>query len=116
MIRRSIGRAVARRAAQRESSSASSRVSCECLPLFHAGMELSPCPFWAPGEQFQARVVLLQWSWGGGSAGWEWAKRAIVEGRAGSSRVGFWIRRDCCTLWGRALIYGSCQLSKKKNK
>lgn len=53
MIRRSIGRAVARRAAQRESSSASSRVSCECLPLFHAGMELSPCPFGLLGSSFR---------------------------------------------------------------
>lgn len=39
MIRRSISRAMARKAAARESSSASSRVSCESLHRFHVGME-----------------------------------------------------------------------------
>lgn len=62
MIRRSISKAMARKAAARESSSASSRVSCESLHHFHVGMERlipgfgspkSPCPCGLLGCSFK---------------------------------------------------------------
>lgn len=124
IIRRSISKA--RKAAARESSSASSRVSCESLHCFHVGMErcgaAHPClqlppsllSLWDPGVQLQARVLLQQGELG--CTGWEWAKSTILERRGWPG----WFQ-PCVPLdWerllhslGKGLIYGICQPSEK---
>lgn len=123
MIRRSIGRAMARKAAARESSSASSRVSCESLHRFQAGVERlipgsgspkSPCPCGLLGRSFRPGFCCGRWSWGTQAGSGQKAQLWKGErGQAGSSHVCLWTGRDCCIPWGRALIYGICQLSKK---
>lgn len=95
MTRRSISRA--RKAAAGESSSASSRVSCESLHCFHVGVEPCgaarpclqlpqvSCPCGLLGCSFKPGCCCSRGELGGqvelGYTGWEGAKSTIVEGR-----------------------------------
>lgn len=123
MIRRSISRARARKAAARESSSASSRVSCESLHCFHVGTEwssssLPPAP---------PNLLVLVGSWGSASSqGVAATGEAWGAGEFGVHRLGMGKKHNCrregmarlipamrafgsgeicCIVWGRKVFY-----------